>query len=472
MNTPAAPSVPPARFETALAAWLPWQRWFSAKERRLSEVTVVRCTEFASAGADGPVGLVLVVRADFADGGAPEHYQVPVGLCTRIRRRLEPAVIAGAGEVVVYDALQDPALVSSLLRLVDTGAVRGDLVFGRTDPDRGLRVQVQTSRPLNAEQSNSSVIVDERYLLKVFRRLQAGLNPDLELQEALTRAGSTRVPRSLGSVHGGYGGARTTYATLQEYLPGAASGWSMALASVRDLVAGGEEPGAAGGDFAAEARRLGRAVAEVHAELADSLGSTPLTREDMARLSQAMLRQLDSAVGLVPGLAAVAERLRTVFAAVAGLPGGHPGQRIHGDLHLGQTIRTPGGWLLVDFEGEPAAPLEQRRAFQSPLRDVAGMLRSFDYAAHHQFYEPVRPFWFDPEARIRAGKWASRNQDAFCEGYASVAGRDPRQDPVLLRAYTAHKAVYEVLYEVRNRPGWLDIPLRALHEMAREALPA
>jgi maltokinase len=133
-------------------------------------------------------------------------------------------------------------------------------------------------------------------------------------------------------------------------------------------------------------------------------------------------------------------------------------QRIHGDYHLGQVLRTAAGWVALDFEGEPAAPVAQRRALAPALQDVAGMLRSFDYAARHQLIG-------HPEAgqlRLPASQWVRQCQAAFCAGYADAGGADPQANAALLRALTLEKAVYEVIYEYRHRPAWLSIPLESI----------
>jgi maltokinase len=158
----------------------------------------------------------------------------------------------------------------------------------------------------------------------------------------------------------------------------------------------------------------------------------------------------------VPTLRPYAPALRSAFTALADLAAEGrtwTAQRIHGDLHLGQCLRSPAGqWWLIDFEGEPSKPLAERRMPQPPVRDVAGMLRSFDYAAH--------------SAGPSAEGWADACRAAYCSGYAEVSGHDPRTDPVLLRAYETDKAIYEVVYEARHRPDWLPVPMAAIERYA------
>jgi maltokinase len=166
----------------------------------------------------------------------------------------------------------------------------------------------------------------------------------------------------------------------------------------------------------------------------------------------------------VPDLGEVADALSAIYRSLADLSGSVTMQRIHGDLHLGQVLRTVTRWVLIDFEGEPMADIEARREFDSPLRDVAGMLRSFDYAGYHRVTETG----YDPQLNYRAGEWATRNRDAFCSGYAQASGADPRDHDILLRAFEADKAVYEAVYEARNRPGWLPIPLASLTRLATD----
>ena len=219
----------------------------------------------------------------------------------------------------------------------------------------------------------------------------------------------------------------------------------------------------AGGDFAGEAERLGVATAQVHQDLAEAFGTSELEPEAIRELAEQMFRRLDMAIAAVPELARYADKIGDAFSSLAKLTDPVPAQRVHGDYHLGQVMRTQTGWVVLDFEGEPASPLAQRRARSSPLRDVAGMLRSFDYAARHQLLT-------HPERDILApvaGDWVQRNGEAFCAGYAAAGGLDPARNAVLLRALLLDKAVYEVIYEARNRPNWLVIPLESIADLMK-----
>jgi maltokinase len=220
----------------------------------------------------------------------------------------------------------------------------------------------------------------------------------------------------------------------------------------------------AGGDFAGEAERLGEAVASVHADLATAFGVREATADELPERAQAMVGRLRRAVEVVPELTDVADALSAVYGELAEVNDSLAMQRIHGDLHLGQALRTVTRWVLIDFEGEPMAAIDARREFDTPLRDVAGMLRSFDYAGYHRVIEAG----WDPQLSFRAREWSERNRDAFCTGYSLAAGRDPRDYDVLLRAFEADKAVYEAVYEARNRPAWLPIPLASLARLATD----
>ena len=446
------------RLERALAAWLPWQRWFGGKGRPVDGVDVEQMTELVDERASGgPLGLLVVASVRFADGGPAERYQVPIGVRTTLPDRLTPAVVAGFDGCVVYDATGDAELNSVLLRLIGQRARRDGVTFTPEATFAGSSKRGLVGRPIGAEQSNTSIVYGDRYILKLYRRVAAGLNPDLEAHRALRRARSRHIATLLGAIEGSVDGGSVTFGMLQSFAANAAEGWAMAMTSVRDLFAdAGAPPSSAGADFAAEAHRLGGAVAEVHADLARELGTGVVRARS---LSEGMVARLESALAVVPELRPDADRLRAVFAAAGAVPDAVPVQRVHGDLHLGQVLRTPSTWLLIDFEGEPAAPIAERVALQSPLRDVAGMLRSLDYAAQHQ----LRLFHPEPELRRRARQWTAHNREAFLAGYAQAAGFDPSGP--LLTAFELEKAVYETVYETRNRPDWVDIPLRAVRRL-------
>ncbi len=210
--------------------------------------------------------------------------------------------------------------------------------------------------------------------------------------------------------------------------------------------------------FTGEAYLLGQATAEMHADLAAAFGTGELAPRALAQLADNMIRKLAEALDEVPELGRHAAKLRAAFGALGEITSPVTIQRVHGDFHLGQVIATQAGWVALDFEGEPAIPLAQRRARYPALKDVAGMLRSFDYAARH-------PLLGNPDTqRLRAAAeiWVERCQTAFCAGYARAGGTDPAASAALLRALMLEKAVYEVVYESRQRPAWLSIPLDSI----------
>jgi maltokinase len=442
-------------FEDTLATWLVKQRWFAGKGRTVHDLAVVSDTEIIP-GDPGLRHLLVTV----SHGATSDCYQLFVGMRARLPARLRHARIGTHAGLQYYDGLHDSDLTRTLLDAIVANRTVGSLQFCRMP---GAEIQAGLdSLVLTGEQSNTSLVFGETAIFKVFRRVTAGPNPDLEVAVALAELGSSHIADPYGWVETKIDGASAVLAILSQYLRAASDGWALAATSVRDLYATeGARASEVGGDFAGEAERLGAATAQVHRDLAAAFGSSELQPEAIRELAEQMFRRLDLAAAEVPELARYADKVGDAYSHLAKLTDPMPAQRVHGDYHLGQVMRTQTGWVVLDFEGEPATPLAQRRARSSPLRDVAGMLRSFDYAARHQLIP-------HPEAAILAAKatdWVRRNSDAFCAGYAAAGGLDPAENSVLLRAMLLDKAVYEVIYEARNRPTWLSIPLESIAEL-------
>ncbi|MEU9100383.1 phosphotransferase [Streptomyces sp. NPDC048361] len=473
-----------------LPSWIGAQRWFAGKDHALVEAEPV----LVDVLWPGEAALVhTVVRT-----GPDDWYQLLVGVRTELPGHLAAAAIGhgtASAPRVLYDATADPELMGRLIELL--GAERSDAAveFHRmpgADIPAGL-----PARLLGAEQSNTSVAFGDRMIFKVLRHLVHGPSPELELLGALRRAGNVPSAAPLGWLRTAPGAldGEIVLGILQEFVPSRGDGWALAVAEARACLTGAYHSVPALDGFTEESRALGRATAEVHAALAAQLGTEILTADGAARLADTLDVRLATALAEVPALLPYARQLRELYRDLADAAGkGLAVQRVHGDLHLGQVLRGEPGWVLIDFEGEPGRPPEERRRPQPALRDVAAMLRSFDYAAHHALAEvlgappgegageqpgeqpgegsgdqPGEGPGRDPRGiRLarRASAWAVHNRRAFCAGYAEAGGADPRVRPVLLRAFEADKAVYEALYEARNRPEWLAIPVAAVRGLA------
>ncbi|HEX2159941.1 MAG TPA: phosphotransferase [Actinomycetes bacterium] len=457
--------------ETALAEFLPTQRWFAGKGRPVAEVRVDSSVPLRTAL---PSLSAVVATVAYADGGA-ERYHVPVGHdrgleARQLTDRVPDAVIyeaKGPKGGPFYDAARDERLGGVYLDLLSRAANVEELRFYRmpewTETLRG------PGRPLTGEQSNTSLVFANKLILKLFRLLEPGENPELEVTRALAGAGFEACAAPLGWIEG----LGSTLGILQRFYAGSVDGWTLATQRVADHY---ESKDGDPGNFDADAAALGRVTAELHAAMAAALPKVTEGQPDLGRLSARLLGQLTQVAALVPELAGQRQAIEEVYAKAEAAGGGSRYlQRIHGDYHLGQVLKAGDHWIVIDFEGEPARPLQERRRLASPLQDVAGMLRSFDYAAFSPLVlgeDPDTPGPTGEElARFEgpAAAWIEANRNAFLDAYLAAAGEHGQalggDHELLLRAFELDKAVYEVMYEARHRPPWLQIPLGGIRRL-------
>ena len=453
-----------------LTAWLPNQRWYAAKGRTpvLRKLGGFRLDDPA-----GDVGIEVMVVADDS-GTAPVVYQVPMTYRGAPLRGADHALIGRTEHGVlgtrwVYDAPHDEVFVAQLLALIQ-GRAEPQAQSQSDTPDPTVAghavdadvVTLASSAVLRGEQSNTSIVcrvVDaagapaEPVIVKVFRSLHPGENPDVVVQSALTEAGSTQVPHTVGYVAGEWADpvlgerVRGHLAFAQRFLPEVEDAWRVALRAAT-----------AGEDFTESARELGAATARIHLSLADTLGTAPADVDVKEELLRIIRSRYDAAVAEVPSLAVHEDVIGGALDDLAARDWPDL-QRVHGDYHLGQVLRTSDGWVAVDFEGEPLRPLHERVRPDLALRDVAGMLRSFDYVGGSvELSQPDRS----------AREWVAATRAAFLEGYTEVTHLDAAEVGPVLRALELDKALYEVIYEVRNRPGWLGIPTAAVERLVSD----
>ena len=414
-------------------------RWFRSKGRAIASVA-----EVDRAPLDRPGAALLVFEVRFADGGQPERYLAPT-LDGR-----EPADGEGVWQ----------ALVRAMAAGAELNGSSGAFLASSTEalerlvPSTHASAEALTERRLHVEQSNTSVVLGERLILKLYRLLEPGTSPDVEISLFLTGAGFGSVPAVAGSLAYRAGdGSLGAAAMLQEFVPSGGDAW---VAMLRAL---GTNPD----DAVALAHRVGAVTAELHRALASrpddpAFPAQAATGVESAAWRESAERQLAQAVSAVRGeeherLVALAPRARERFADTFGAAGGDARvSRVHGDYHLGQLlVRPDGGLMVIDFEGEPARPIEERRMPGSPLRDVAGLLRSLDYAARTA-EAGIHAAGFEAES------WLHDARAAFLAGYGGI-GPHERQ---LLDAFELEKACYEIRYEANNRPDWIHIPLQGL----------
>lgn len=413
-------------------------RWFAGKGRDGQLTAVVPLAWYT------PAGELPAIRSEIAEvtypDGSVELYQLLAGYQRPgdgSASELGLVDVAGLGELALHDAARDPDLLGHLLGVWLTAPASGkgvDVVWVDT---AGLSPRLP-ARVFSGEQSNTSIMFGDVAMAKLFRRLEPGRSLDVEVHAALAQAGSRVAAHLFGWQSGSWTTSTGTpwdadLGMVVAKLPDARDGWELAVAAC-----------AAGRGFAAQARALGAALAQVHSQLAAAFGSLPLPGDKVA---DTMTRRFEAARAQVDVLAGV--DVERAFGRLRGRD--LAAQRVHGDFHLGQTLSTSDGWKIIDFEGEPMKSMAERRELDSVWRDVAGMLRSFDYA---------RSGHAEPGGAA-ALSWADEARRAFLDGY----GADPDAPASELPAYELDKAIYEVVYEVRNRPDWVHIPSGAVHDL-------
>jgi len=448
--------------EERLREYVRGQRWYGSKTQELSSAHIV---DGAVVRTEPPLLVVAIAEVRFHEG-THALYQLLLGL-----RPAEDGVDDAIGETdgwAIYDALADDALARELLSLMRRGAsmqgVEGAVEFRAVDPttiggELGMR-------PAGVEQSNTSVVFGDELILKAYRRLEAGINPELELLRFLTDHGFPNI----ATLHGWYAYSgrplEATLGILQQYVPNAEDGWELALDELE------QRPE----EFLTRLRRLGEVSGEMHTVLASDQGDPDFDPEEpsseaLALLTATVDEEIESIFVDLPESEAVepiagrGEEIRDILRLYSHVGAVGKAIRTHGDYHLGQTLWTGSDWVVIDFEGEPARSLAERRRKRSPLRDVAGMLRSFAYAASAvKILRGVDP----PDG------WEQRARQEFLDGYFGTVDRSlvpPTEEGRnrLLAIFELEKAVYELRYELNNRPDWVGIPVAGVMRLLEEA---
>jgi maltokinase len=428
--------------ESTLVDYIARQRWFASKGREVAHAAVVDCAEF-------PGAVIAMVEVRFPEG-THDTYQLVAG--------------------DTLDGLAEASVARELVQRVRSGIAQrtrgeGMIDFQSVEGFAGVGAELASARMIESEQSNTSVVFDDELILKAYRRLEAGINPELEMQRFLGEHGFENMPALYGWY--AYQGrpAESTLGILQEFVRGGLDGWELALDELAD----------APDRFLGRLRRLGEVTGTMHTVLASDLNDPNFAPEEPSlealglltatideEIARAFLELPDDMEALEPIRARgeeVRERLRQrTHSGAAGRI-----IRDHGDFHLGQTLWN-GDWVILDFEGEPARSLAERRRKRSPLRDVAGMLRSFAYAA--SAVEHLRGTDAPPG-------WEERARSEFLGGYLQAV--DPSIVPPgteafdkLLSVFELEKAVYELRYELNMRPDWLPIPVAGILRILEE----
>jgi trehalose synthase-fused probable maltokinase len=465
-----------SELEARLQAFIEPRRWFRSKTRPVASTSLASVVPLP---VEGKEVFLTVMRVAY-EAGPDEEYVVPLTwVADDVLPQAKPHLVVGAVQVEgeerprwLIDALGEPHALEAILGLAVRGAVVQadgcELAFRKLGD--ALHA-VAAPRPVETEQSNTSVVFGNECILKVVRKLEVGRAPDLEMGEHLTRAGYANTPRLLAAIELARGGdGPATVGVVHAFVPNQGDAWTFALGKIR---------GASPPDVAF-VRPLAARVAEMHAALAAPTPDPRFAPEPMARIErEALGRTVEGALvsalalaearsaALSPGLR---ERLRALHVAERALRGAvtrfvgvepcHK-TRVHGDLHLGQVLVSGDDFVVIDFEGEPARSLAERKAKRSPMVDVAGMLRSLDYAS------------------VAAGggpAWYAQARRAFLDAYFaaakehSVLPEDRADRQALERFFTLEKCVYELHYELNNRPDWVAIPVEGLETLLKDSL--
>jgi maltose alpha-D-glucosyltransferase/alpha-amylase len=486
------------KLQENLPHYLAGRRWYRAKAQTISSLSIQDVLH-----ADG--FLILLLNVQYT-GGTHDLYLLPVTSVTAptaeesIHEPIATFESEDGQHITVYDATLSPFFRTVLFRALTEGADfpgRAGSLRSEGSPLHGTVAGTIHSTVSRAEQSNTSIIYGREFILKLFRKIEAGVNPDIEIGAFLTQSGFKNTPAVVGKLeYHAEGGEIFSAAILQAFVPNQGDAWKYTLDSLtafypRALAPTPDDPKVLG-DYEASAALLGTRTAQMHAALASS-GSNPdfipepFSAADAQALADEIAAQASTALALLGAKCAslpyleqqlalrvldLEPRIIQRFSILPSLSTDAKRIRHHGDYHLGQVLFTGSDFMIIDFEGEPARPLSERRTKALALRDVAGMLRSFQYAAYAGLYGLIPSLPTDPDSAEKiatcSGYWNALVSKLYLEAYFKEADSKPfvpstaDQRRLFLDAFLLQKALYEVEYELNNRPAWVGIPLRGI----------
>ncbi|MEO5952436.1 MAG: putative maltokinase [Chloroflexia bacterium] len=499
-------------FEAALPDYLPARRWFGGKARTISSVELADALPITVADSEA---YITILRVNYADN-TYQHYVLPVSISDQPNPQ---GLITTLDDLTLYDATFNPDFTLGLLSSIQNhnryGGPSGEIAASHTPALEALdptSIDTLTPSIMGAEQSNTSVKYGDSLVLKLFRRLEEGISPDLELGRFLGEQHYANTPPLYGALeyYTPSNPEPLTLAILQGFVPNKGDAWSFTLETVADYFNRGVAPAlppkahildlanadmpdeveASIGEYTHWARLLGRRTAEMHIALAanpdnPAFAPEPYTPDYQRAMHDAMSSLVTQAFNLLrpraSALPAQAQDEATAliareadvqnrFQPLLDRPIQAVKTRVHGDYHLGQVLFTGDDFMIIDFEGEPVRSLAERKLKHSPLKDVAGMLRSFHYAAYSGLFDHQKNGGAESAATLEqmADAWQLWVSAAYLREYLQTAGDAPflprtRDDlEVVMDAYLLEKAVYELIYELNNRPNWVMIPLKGI----------